>query len=256
MPPFLAFRAVGRVLCSRTPFPHEFLRGSRMPNASTTPAQSRMSERGQAPSVFVVLVVRNGATWLRQGLIALSRQTHPRLGVVAVDNGSSDASPEMLESTLGADRVIRLGENRGFAGAAAEALSSTGAERADYLLLLHDDTVLAAEAVEQLVETAQRVDGAGVVGAKILDADHEGVLLDVGQSIDRFGYGYSPLEAGEIDQGQYDRLREVMAVSSSVDAHPRRPVGKIGLPGRSLPDPVRRRRFLLARARGRGPRPR
>jgi GT2 family glycosyltransferase len=194
-----------------------------------------MSERGQAPSVLVVLVVRNGATWLRQGLVALSRQTHPRLGVVAVDNGSSDASPEMLESTLGTDRVIRLRENRGFAGAAAEALRSTGAERADYLLLLHDDTVLAPDAVEQLVETAQRVDGAGVVGAKILDADHEGVLLDVGQSIDRFGYGYSPLEAGEIDQGQYDRLREVMAVSSSVMLIRSDLVGKIGLPDDRFP---------------------
>ena len=28
-------------------------------------------------------------------------------------------------------------------------------------------------------------------------------------STDRFGYPYSPLEDGEIDQGQYDRVREV-----------------------------------------------
>jgi GT2 family glycosyltransferase len=165
--------------------------------------------------VLVVLVVRDGAAWLRQCLIALSRQTHPRLGVIAVDNASSDASPEMLETTLGADRVIRLGTNRGFGGAAAEALKSEAAGRADYLLLLHDDTVLAPDAVERLVDIAERVEGAGVVGAKIRDADHPDVLLDVGQTIDRFGYPYSPLEPGEIDQGQYDRLREVMAVSSS-----------------------------------------
>ena len=152
-----------------------------------------------------------------------------------MDNGSSDASPEMLETTLGADRVIRLGQNRGFGGAAAEALRSAAAERADYLLLLHDDTVLAADAVERLVDTAERVDGAGVVGAKIRDADHPDVLLDVGQTIDRFGYPYSPLEAGEIDQGQYDRLREVMAVSSSAMLVRGDLAGAIGLPDDRFP---------------------
>jgi GT2 family glycosyltransferase len=194
-----------------------------------------MHELNKAPSVLVILVVRDGAGWLRQCLIALSRQTHPRLGVVAVDNGSSDASPEMLETTLGADRVIRLGRNRGFAGAAAEALKSAAAERADYLLLLHDDAVLAPEAVERLVETAEQVEGAGVVGAKILDADHPEVLLDVGQSIDRFGYPYSPLEGGEIDQGQYDRLREVMAVSSSAMLIRGDLAGTVGLPDDRFP---------------------
>ena len=95
--------------------------------------------------------------------------------------------------------------------------------------------MLAADAVEQLVETAERVDGAGVVGAKILDADHPGVLLDVGQSIDRFGYPYSPLEAGEIDQGQYDRLREVMAVSSSAMLVRGDLAAAIGLPDDRFP---------------------
>jgi GT2 family glycosyltransferase len=206
-----------------------------MPNASTTHAQQRVHEPGKAPTVLVVLVVRDGAAWLRQCLIALSRQTHPRLGVVAVDNGSSDASPEMLETTLGSDRVIRLGQNRGFGGAAGEALKSATAERADYLLLLHDDTVLAADAVERLVDIAERVDGAGVVGAKVRDADHPDVLLDVGQTIDRFGYPYSPLEAGEIDQGQYDRLREVMAVSSSAMMIRSDLAAAIGLPDDRFP---------------------
>ena len=182
-----------------------------------------------------MLVVRDGASWLRQCLIGLSRQTHPRLGILAVDNGSSDASPEMLETTLGSERVVRLGSGRSLMAAAHEALGTSPAERADYILLLHGDTVLAPEAVERMVETAETIDGAGIVGAKILDADRPQVLVNVGESVDRFGYPYSPLEGGEIDQGQYDRVREVMAVSSCAMLVARNVVERIGLPDDRLP---------------------
>ena len=183
----------------------------------------------------MVLVVRDGASWLRQCLIGLSRQTHPRLGILAVDNGSSDASPEMLETTLGSERVVRLGSGRSLMAAAVEALATPAAERADYILLLHGDTVLAPEAVERMVETAENIEGAGIVGAKIIDADHPEVLVNVGESVDRFGYPYSPLEGGEIDQGQYDRVREVMAVSSCAMLVTREVVERIGLPDDRLP---------------------
>ena len=44
----------------------------------------------QAPSVLVVLVVRDAAGWLRGCLAALGAQTYPRLGILAVDNAAVD----------------------------------------------------------------------------------------------------------------------------------------------------------------------
>ncbi|MGH2573327.1 MAG: glycosyltransferase [Actinomycetota bacterium] len=164
--------------------------------------------------MLVVLVVKDGVPWLRQCLLGLSRQTHPRINVLAVDNGSSDASVELLESALGQPRVLRLPANVEFSAAVGEALKSDVAKQADFVLLLHDDTVLAPDAVACMVEAAQTIDGVGVVGPKVMDWDQPGVLRDIGQSSDRFGYPYSPLEEGEIDQGQYDRIREVLFVSS------------------------------------------
>ena len=61
-----------------------------------------------APSVLVVLVVRDAAGWLRGCLSALAAQTYPRMGVVAVDNASSDGSRELLTQALGERRVIAL----------------------------------------------------------------------------------------------------------------------------------------------------
>ena len=168
-----------------------------------------------APSVLAVLVVHDGAAWIQRVLASLARQTHARLGVLAIDNGSSDGSVEILERVLGPRRVVRTGENRGFPAAMRRAMELPAAREADYLLFMHDDAALETEAVARLVEAAERMDGVGVVGPKVLDWDDPSVLREVGFAADRFGFPHSPLESDEIDQGQYDAPREVLFVSSA-----------------------------------------
>ena len=136
----------------------------------------------------------------------------------------------MLEQALGPNRVIRLGENLGFAGAVHRALEAEVARKADYVLFLHDDTVLAPDAVSGMIEAARRIEGAGIVGPKVLDWDQARLLRSIGMSTDRFGYPYSPLEEGEIDQGQYDRVREVLFVSSCAMLVAREVWDRIGPP--------------------------
>ena len=169
----------------------------------------------QVPSVLAIVVVRDAAPWLRETLAALARQTHRRFGVLAVDDGSIDGSRQILDEVLGPRRCIHLRQGIGFAGAVGRALRVPAAREADFLLLLHDDAALAPDAVERLLATADRVSGAGLVAPKIVDWSRPDVLLDIGSATDRFGYPYSPLEEDEIDQGQYDAVREVLFVSSA-----------------------------------------
>ena len=172
----------------------------------------------QVPSVLVVLVVKDGAPWLRECLQALAAQTYPRVGVLAVDNASRDGSRDLLERALGPGRVVALDRNAGVAGAVREALARIPAAReADYLLVMHDDTVLAPDAVERLVAAAglEGVERVGVVGPKVVDWADPRILREVGRSTDRFGHPSTPLQDGEVDHGQYDRVREVLFVSSA-----------------------------------------
>ncbi|MEX2275378.1 MAG: glycosyltransferase family 2 protein [Actinomycetota bacterium] len=166
------------------------------------------------PTVLAVLVVSDGAPWLRSCLQGLSAQTYPRLGVVAVDNGSRDGSREILERALGPRRVVELRRNAGLAGAVDRALDLPVAEEADFLLVIHDDTALEPDTVARLVETTNTVERAGIVGPKVVDWDDPRVLREVGRSTDRFGHPTQPLQDGEIDHGQYDRVLEVLFVSS------------------------------------------
>jgi GT2 family glycosyltransferase len=154
--------------------------------------------------------------------------------VVAVDNGSTDGSSVVLVNALGADRVISLEDNPGLPRSVQAAMRLDVAEQADYLLILHDDVVLEPETVTRLVETAERVGAVGVVGPKIVDWQDPRRLQDVGGSTDRFGYPYSPLEEEEMDQGQYDRTREVLFVSSCAMLVSRAAVHRAGPPDERL----------------------
>jgi len=162
----------------------------------------------------------------------VSAQTYPRLGVVAVDQGSTDGSWDMLVQSLGEARVLRSEPGPG--AALARVVKLEAAQAVDYFLLLHDDAIMAPDAVQQLVESAEAIEGAGIAGAKLVDADNPRVLKDVGWSIDRFGHAYSPLEANELDQGQYDRIREVLFVSGAAMLVSYEVVIKTGTPDERL----------------------
>jgi GT2 family glycosyltransferase len=139
------------------------------------------------------------------------------MGVVAVDNASRDGSGQLLTKALGQRRVIALEQARGLAGSVQAALELPVAREADYLLVLHDDTALDPDAVTRLVEAAigMGVEDVGIVGPKVVDWDEPRLLLDVGRSADRFGHPYTPLQPGEIDQGQFDRVVEVLCVPTA-----------------------------------------
>ena len=195
----------------------------------TQPSTHAAAER--APSVLVVLIVRDAAGWLRESLSALAAQTYPRLAVMAVDNGSVDGSSELLTQALGEGRVITLERDGGMAGALAAALDVPVAADADHILLLHDDAALDPDGVTRLVEATAipGIDRVGIVGAKVVDWDDPRQLRDVGSSADRFGHAYSPLQPGEIDQGQFDRVLEVLSVSSSAMLIARQTWQRVGL---------------------------
>ena len=92
----------------------------------------------------------------------------------------------------------------------SEALAEAG-ETIDYLWFLDPRTTARPDALQHLVSTAERVD-ASVVGSKILDAANPEQMLSVGGATDVFGFPYTVVDRGEIDQGQFDVIRDVAYV--------------------------------------------
>ena len=92
----------------------------------------------------------------------------------------------------------------------AEALALAGDE-VEYLWILDSRVTARPDALEALVSTAGQVD-ASVVGSKILDAANSQTLLSVGGTTDVFGFPYTGLDRGELDQEQFDVIRDVAYV--------------------------------------------
>ena len=173
------------------------------------------TSQSHTPRVAAILVVHNGEEWLGSVLATIAAQRYPALDLVVVDNASRDAGTELLRRHIHADRLITLSRNVGFGRGVGAALRHPMVEAADYLLLLHDDLVLASDAIAEMVEALQADPTLGIVGPKLREWSEDYVLQEVGMTIDRFGRSETQLEPGELDQGQHDRQHDVLYVSTA-----------------------------------------
>ena len=182
------------------------------------------------PSILVLLVATDGAAWLPEVLKGLRAQQYRPIKVLAVDNASADGSGAILAKAFGVRRIVSLERRIGYGRALAAGLKIATERRldADAFLILHDDAALGPGAVESMVRTMQTT-GAGIVGAKLLEWDNPLWLQDFGQTTDRYGRAVPRVERGEIDQGQYEQVEEVLYATSATLLVARELVEKVGL---------------------------
>src|SRR3954463_13723898 len=193
---------------------------------ASSPSVAPASAPSHTSSVLAILVVRAAEPALRPCLHALASQSYEQFGVLAIDDATDDDAHELLERALGPSPAIPNAHpprsppsppptpaRVGWRGSSAAPPQPPAVAAADHVLLLHGDTVLDEDAVACLVEaTLLQREPAGIVGAKVVDLDRPRELRDVGRAVDRFGHAISPLQPGEIDQGQFDRILDVLAV--------------------------------------------
>jgi GT2 family glycosyltransferase len=170
------------------------------------------SEAVAAPPVVAVVVSRDPGPWLEESLGALRDSDYPALTVLVLDAGSAEDPTARVASVLPGAFVRRLPQ-ASFAAAANDVIGVV--QGATFVLFLHDDVVVDADAIRLLVEEAYR-SNAAIIGPKLVEYDHPDVLLEVGQAIDRFGVPHSGIEPGEVDQEQHDAVRDVFFVSDTV----------------------------------------
>lgn len=172
--------------------------------------------------VTAVLVAHDGERWLPEALAALARQVRKPNHVVAVDTGSTDGTAALLAADAGVDAVRTLPRRTGFAAAVAAGLAhaegtgaSTAPDQRSWVWLLHDDCAPDPDALRVLLEQGELEPSAGVLGPKVRDWRDPQALLEVGLTTDRAGRRETGLERLELDQGQHDGVRDVLAVGTA-----------------------------------------
>ncbi len=145
----------------------------------------------ESPHISVILVLYNQAGLTLRCLQSIASEAQP-IEVIAVDNASADATPQLVERVRGL-RYLRNGENVGFLKAVNQAAAMA---RGDYLLLLNNDAELIPGALSAALQRIERDPRIGAVGGKIILLD--GKLQEAGSiiwndgSCDGYGRGADP----------------------------------------------------------------
>lgn len=161
-----------------------------------------------SPRASIVMVAWGKRAMTAMTLESLQRALGPKLGaefeLVLVDNNSPDDTLELFDAWEDRATVVRLPENRQFAGGCnAGAQAASG----EVLLFLNNDMEFLPGALEALVEQALAPD-VGIVGARLLYPDgaiqHAGVVWRAFR-----GIGPTPVHLFHFAPGELPHARAV-----------------------------------------------
>jgi GT2 family glycosyltransferase len=172
------------------------------------------------PSVDIIIPHYSRRDMLERCLDSLAETRYPSMGIIVVDNGGKQAGLVFLVKRYRNARLVRLPENRGYAGGCNEGLKNS---TADYVVFLNDDTRHDPLWLDRLVGAALEDDHTGALQPKILSLkayDKGKKVFDyagaAGGMMDRLGYPWClgrTFSKIENDRGQYDTGREIFWAS-------------------------------------------
>lgn len=180
-----------------------------------------------ARTVFVVIPVRNRWTLTQACLGSLVRQTYARLVIVVVDDGSTDATTELLPREY-PDAVVLPGDGELWWTGATVLGIEWVLERCDdddFMLTLNNDTTVDPDYIEVLVGAAAQHDNPALVGSVAVDNRDRDTIVDGGPYL-----SWATAKGGSFHSGEsLKAVRDAGIVWTEPDL----------LPGRGMLIPVR-----------------
>ena len=126
-------------------------------------------EPGSTPRCSIVLVGWNNKSYLEPCLQSIfDAGLRNTFDVLVIDNGSTDGSQQMLRDRFPSVALVQNDRNVGLARACNQGIEHT---TAPYVLLLNNDTLVKASALDALVDFMEATPDAGAVGGTLLNED-------------------------------------------------------------------------------------
>ena len=150
----------------------------------------------------------NGGADLLDCVRSVKQMNYSALTVLVVDNGSTDESVRMLARDHPDITILANGRNLGYARGFNTGLTYAYDHGADYFLIMNNDTIIDRDALTELVRVAQSDPAIGFVTGKVYWHSKPGVLQSAGRCDDPDIMVGLHVGADEIDNGQYDQVRD------------------------------------------------
>jgi GT2 family glycosyltransferase len=179
----------------------------------TSPDAAPHAARADAPPVAIVVVNWHHRATTDRCLDALRQLTYPRWSLVLIDNGCTDFSTEEIAQRAPGAAYLRSPTNLGFAGGSNLGMRTALARGAAWVWFLNDDAAPEPDALDELLDAAARPPHPAVLGAKIVQYGRPERLDSLALDVDLARGRVRLLGHDEVDRGQYDHVREPLAVT-------------------------------------------
>jgi GT2 family glycosyltransferase len=177
-------------------------------------------------NVWAVVPNWNGADLLAGCLRSLQAQSYPA-NLVVVDNGSIDESIELLEKEFPAVQLIKLPENRGFAGGVNAGIRYALEQGAEAIALFNNDAVADKSWLENLVRALEANEQCGIATGKLMRSDK--LHIDsTGEQYSAWGMPF-PRGRNQKDAGQFDKAEPVFGATGGASLYRAAALGQVGL---------------------------
>lgn len=122
-------------------------------------------EIGKKGLVSALITVFNGELYIEEAVASLQKQTYADLEIIIVDDGSTDATPKILQTLASSDKRIRV-FSPGRLGRARALNLGIAVARGEYVSILDADDLTSEDRILKQVEFLEQHTDHGMVGAQ------------------------------------------------------------------------------------------
>ncbi len=150
--------------------------------------EGSLSRETQSPKVSIILLNWNGLEDSLECLESLSKVTYPNYEVIMVDNASTGEDVKVFREKYGDYiHIIENDRNYGYGRGFTIGVKKAFARGAEYVLLLHNDTVVAPDFLDKLVRVAEDRPEYGILSPANYSYDQPDKIQHAGERARWFG---------------------------------------------------------------------
>jgi GT2 family glycosyltransferase len=134
---------------------------------------ANLPQRTDKTPVWIVVLHWQASHYTRACLASIRALSYKNYRVLLVDNGSSDNAGAGIAKQFPEVEYLRIEENVGFAAGCNHGIEYCLESGAEWIWLLNNDTKVAADSLELMMEAASRNPQAGILGAMVYTGEGE-----------------------------------------------------------------------------------
>lgn len=179
--------------------------------------------------VSVIIPNYNGEAYLEQCLDSLMQQDVRSFEIIVVDDASADDAMEKVKKKYpenGAFPLTRFIEHENNLGFCQSVNDGIDAAKADYVLLLNNDTIAEPNFVREMYRAIVKSEKIFSASAKMVTMDNPDIMDDAGDYYCALGWAFAPVK--DKPAQNYTRKKKVFSACAGAAIYRKEPLCRLG----------------------------